>query len=374
MMKKVKTVLKYTLGIIFSILVGVAVGLAFSELRAASQFDNYFFIVELAFAFIVAYFANIIVHEGGHLVCGLLSGYGFSSFRIGSLMLVKIDGKLCFRSFSIAGTGGQCLMTPPTATDGRAHVVLYNLGGVIFNMIFSVISMVVFLLYRDIPFVSATLLIFSLLSIFLALTNGIPMKVGGISNDGMNAISLTKDSRAADAFFNQLRMNEAQIRGIRLSDMPKEWFDIPNDADMRNVTFATIGVFRANRTMDSGDIVTAEREINALLRSGWGIPDLYKNLLKCDLIVCRLLNGTATDISDLLTPDLLKLMKAMKTFPSIIRTEYAISRLVNKNDEQTAKIMARFEAVAKKYPFSADLESEREMIKKIDDKAGQSAK
>ena len=93
-MKKVKTVLKYTLGIIFSILVGVAVGLAFSELRAASQFDNYFFIVELAFAFIVAYFANIIVHEGGHLVCGLLSGYGFSSFRIGSLMLVKIDGKL----------------------------------------------------------------------------------------------------------------------------------------------------------------------------------------------------------------------------------------------------------------------------------------
>ena len=372
-MKKGKTVLKYTIGIIFSILVGVAVGLAFSELRAASQFDNYFFIVELAFAFIVAYFANIIVHEGGHLICGLLSGYGFSSFRIGSLMLVKIDGKLCFRSFSIAGTGGQCLMTPPTATDGRAHVVLYNLGGVIFNMIFSVISMVVFLLYRDIPFVSATLLIFSLLSILLALTNGIPMKVGGISNDGMNAISLTKDSRAAEAFFNQLRMNEAQIRGIRLSDMPREWFDIPNDADMRNVTFATIGVFRANRTMDGGDTVTAEREINALLRSGWGIPDLYKNLLKCDLIVCRLLNGTATDVSDLLTPDLTKLMKAMKTFPSILRTEYAIARLMNKNNEQTAKIMARFEAVAKKYPFSADLESERELLKKIDDKAGQNA-
>ena len=189
----------------------------------------------------------------------------------------------------------------------------------------------------------------------------------------MNAISLTKDSRATEAFFNQLRMNEAQIRGIRLSDMPREWFDIPNDADMRNVTFATIGVFRANRTMDSGDTVTAEREINALLRSGWGIPDLYKNLLKCDLIVCRLLNGTATDISDLLTPDLLKLMKSMKSFPAVIRTEYAIARLVNKNDEETSKIMARFESVAKKYPFCADLESERENIKKIDDKAGQSA-
>ena len=371
MMKKLKNILKSILRVLFSVLIGFAAGLVFSELRSASHFDSAFFIVELALALVVAYFANIIVHEGGHLVCGLLSGYGFSSFRIGSLMLVKIDGKLCIRSFSIAGTGGQCLMTPPASRDGMAPVVLYNLGGVIFNLIFSVISMVIFLFYRDIPFLSATLLIFSLLSIVFALTNGIPMKVGGIANDGMNAISLTKDSRAAEAFFNQLRMNEAQIRGIRLSDMPREWFDIPNDADMRNVTFATIGVFRANRTMDSGDTITAEREINALLRSGWGIPDLYKNLLKCDLIVCRLLNGTATDISDILTPDLTKLMKTMKTFPSILRTEYAIAKMVNKDDEESAKILARFESVARKYPFSADLESERELLKKIDDKAGQ---
>ena len=373
-MKKVKTIMKSALRVLVSVLIGVAAGLVFSELRSASRFDGYLFILELAVAFVIAYFANIIIHEGGHLVCGLISGYGFSSFRIGSIMLVKIDGKLCLRSFSIAGTGGQCLMTPPTSTNGRAPVVLYNLGGVIFNMIFAIISMVLFLLNRDVPFLSATLLVFDILSVFFAQTNGIPMKVGGIANDGMNAISLTKDSRAADAFFNQLRMNEAQIRGIRLSDMPREWFDIPNDADMRNVTFATIGVFRANRTMDSGDTTTAEREINALLRSGWGIPDLYKNLLKCDLIVCRLLGGTTTDVSDLLTPDLLKFMKAMKSFPSVIRTEYAIARLVNKNDEESDKIIARFEAGSKKYPFSADLESERELMKKIDDKAGQSAK
>ena len=372
-MKKLKSAFQKLIGIILAILVGVVIGIAFTELKSTSHFEGYMFLLETAVALIVAFYLSVIFHEGGHLVCGLISGYGFSSFRIGSLMLVKIDGKLRLRSFSIAGTGGQCLMTPPDSTDGERPVVLYNLGGVIFNMISAVISMTLYMLHRDIPFASATLLVFALLSIFLALTNGIPMNVGGIANDGMNAISLTKDSRAAEAFFNQLRMNEAQLRGIRPSDMPREWFDIPNDADMRNVTFATIGVFRANRTMNGGDTVTAEREINALLRSGWNIPDLYKNLLKCDLIVCRLLNGTATDVSDLLTPDLLKLMKSMKSFPSIIRTEYAIARLVNKNDEETAKVIARFETVAKKYPFSADLESERELMKKIDDKAGQNA-
>ena len=94
MMKKVKNILKSSLGVILSVLLGLAVGLAFSELRFSSHFEGYLFIVELAVAFIIAYFANIIVHEGGHLVCGLVSGYGFSSFRIGNIMLVKIDGRL----------------------------------------------------------------------------------------------------------------------------------------------------------------------------------------------------------------------------------------------------------------------------------------
>jgi hypothetical protein len=373
-MRKLKKILISLGGVILSVTVGIAIGLAFSELRYSSRFDGHLFFLEIAVALFLAYFANIIIHEGGHLVCGLISGYDFSSFRIGSIMVVKIDGKLRLRSFSIAGTGGQCLMLPPASTDGRAGVFIYNFGGVIFNVVFAVFSMVLFLLNRDVPFLSATLLIFSLLSIFFALTNGIPMKVGGISNDGMNAISLTKDSRAAEAFFNQLRMNEAQIRGIRLSDMPREWFDIPNDADMRNITFATIGVFRANRTMDRGDTITAEREINALLHSGWNIIDLHKNLLVCDLICCRLINGTDTDINSLITPELTKVMKAMKKFPAVIRTEYAIARLLNKNDSEAAKIMKRFETVAKSYPYVADLESERKVIEKIDDKAGQSAK
>jgi uncharacterized protein YpiB (UPF0302 family) len=67
-------------------------------------------------------------------------------------------------------------------------------------------------------------------------------------------------------------------------------------------------------------------------------------------------------------------MKAMKKFPAVIRTEYAIARLLNKNDSEAAKIMKRFETVAKSYPYVADLESERKVIEKIDDKAGQSAK
>jgi len=45
---------------------------------------------------VLGIFLQIIVHELGHLICGLLSGYKFVSFRIGSRMLIKIRGKYCF--------------------------------------------------------------------------------------------------------------------------------------------------------------------------------------------------------------------------------------------------------------------------------------
>ena len=51
----------------------------------------------LAAAFLAAILAQVILHEAGHLVCGLLSGYRFSSFRVGNLMWVKADGHLRLR-------------------------------------------------------------------------------------------------------------------------------------------------------------------------------------------------------------------------------------------------------------------------------------
>ena len=49
---------------------------------------------------------QVIIHEAGHLVFGLLTGYRFLSFRVFSLMLVREEEKLRFRRYSLAGTGG----------------------------------------------------------------------------------------------------------------------------------------------------------------------------------------------------------------------------------------------------------------------------
>ena len=86
-----------------------------------------------------ALFLQIIIHEAGHLVFGLLTGYRFISFRVSSFMWMKDSDRIRFKRLSVAGTGGQCLMAPPELKDGKMPVQLYNYGGAIMNLIASAV-------------------------------------------------------------------------------------------------------------------------------------------------------------------------------------------------------------------------------------------
>src|SRR5690554_327560 len=43
---------------------------------------------------VVSFFLQVIVHEGGHLVAGLLSAHSFSMFKLLSFIWVKESGKV----------------------------------------------------------------------------------------------------------------------------------------------------------------------------------------------------------------------------------------------------------------------------------------
>ena len=71
-------------------------------------------IIFLFIAGVIAFILQVIVHEAGHLVFGLLSGYKFISFRVFDFKIIKDEnGKLKIRFERLAGTGGQCLMRAP---------------------------------------------------------------------------------------------------------------------------------------------------------------------------------------------------------------------------------------------------------------------
>ena len=355
---------------ILSAILTLAFVLLLGILFFSALFSGFFTNLDIAIVglgLILSIFVSITVHEGGHLVFGLASGYKFSSFRIAGLMILKRDGKLRIRTMSIAGTGGQCLMLPPEPNaNGKIPVTLYNLGGVIANLVLCALFALGYALSLRHIVVAYVFLLSAIISMLMAVTNGIPLHVGGIANDGMNACYLSKNPISAIAFRNQLLMNAAQGEGVRISEMPDEWFVLPDGADMQNLHCASIAVFATGRALDRGDTEAAEREISALLNSGYNIIGLHRALLVCDLIYCRLVNQPGSNISHLLSADVKKVMKAMRTYPAIIRTEFAIAYIANNDEKKATEIKAFFEKATVKFPYPQEIENERLLISKVE--------
>ena len=361
----------------FFVLIGAVCGVLmahFAEQNAtegSSLWDGLLPLVVLFVGMFVGMYLQLIIHEAGHLVFGLLSGYRFSSFRIGSFMLLKENDKFVIKKLTLAGTGGQCLMVPPPMRDGRIPVILFNLGGSLMNLIVSAIFLIVYLLIPSGTIISFICLIMLLIGVAIALMNGIPLRLGTVDNDGYNALSLGKDPDAMRAFWLQLKVNEQIAKGVRLKDMPDEWFTVPTDEAMRNSIVAAQGVFATNRLMDQQRFEEADQLIAHLLQIDSGIVGLHRSLMICDRMYCEMISNNRKEILDeMLTKEQTNFMKAMKKFPSMIRTEYVYSLLALKDEIKAKKARALFEKVAKTYPYPSDIQSDRELIEIADNIAG----
>ena len=371
-----KSVKGHLISICFFAAIGVILGLSMISFvewqlpEGISSGEKIFRLCATLVFLYVAVMIHIVLHEAGHLVFGLMSGYHFSSFRIGSHMLMKENGKMVHRKLKIAGTGGQCLMSPPEMVDGKFPVVLYNLGGSIVNLVVTAMVIPVFGAIDKGSIFALFFFLFIAMGAITGLSNGIPLRTNTIDNDGYNAISLSKSREAMRAFWIQMKVNEQLTKGLRVKDMPDEWFEVPSDEAMKNSMVATIGVYAANRLMDQHRFDEAETLMNHLLDIESGIVALHRNLIICDLVYLELIGQNRSDkLETLYSKELKKFIKAMKTFPSVIRTEYAYALLVEKDQGKAAKAMEVFEKVAKTYPYPNDINSERELIQTAEEKA-----
>ncbi len=363
--QSLKSAAPILVGVLAGALIGVGFAVQMDKISSAGTSSDSI-LSEFAILLLSIYggsLLHIIIHEAGHLVFGLLSGYRFSSFRIGSLMLAKEDGRLRFRTLSLAGTGGQCLMAPPEPVDGKVPVMLYNFGGAIMNTLFSFMALGLYFSLGDGRPIAAVCMIFALIGFLLAALNGIPMRAGLVDNDGKNAISIAKNPEAMRAFYLQMKIAEKTAENVRLKDMPAEWFAVDPDADMQNSMVATMAVFAANRLFDEHRFEEADALMEKLVAGKNAVSGVHRSLLVCDRIYCALISEAPSEtIEAMLTKEQKKFMRSMKDFPSVLRTEYALAKSGGKGEVQEEAIRKRFEKIAKRYPYSGEIESERELM------------
>lgn len=209
--------------------------------------DKILGIAWMLLAALLAAVLNIVIHEGGHLVAGLLTGYKFVSFRFFNWTLIRKDGRLQWRNFELEGTGGQCLMAPPDKPLEEIDTRWYNAGGVLANAVITLIA-IVLIWSLDLPsWLNILLGMMALFGLFGALTNGIPMKLGGVANDGYNLLQLEKDLPAKQSFCNVLEFNARNQGGEMYSQMPERLFNIPDPIDWKNPMHAVTVLASATR-------------------------------------------------------------------------------------------------------------------------------
>lgn len=310
----------------------------------------------------VIFFLEIVLHEAGHLVFGLLTGYGFVSFRVGSLMLLKNEQGWRVRKFRLGGTGGQCLLDPPPIVDGKMPHVLYNLGGVIVNLIAAVVCFGCTFLCEDGTLVHALLVTAACVGLLFALTNGLPVPMEQ-ANDGRNALDLGKEPEALTAFRTQLVVNKLNVNGMRLKDMPAEYFVWPGQESRSNVLIAGIAILCANRLLDGHRFGECAARLDEMLADEpEKLPGMFRKLLLNDRIYLHLLEGESEIAQQLMTKEQLKFMRVMNGQLPIHRTAYAYALLAEGNSANAERALEEFEKAAKNYPHEQEIASERELI------------
>lgn len=347
---------------------GICGGLIGRSILSSTEEDRPFGVLLLIvagviFAVYAALILQMAIHEAGHLIFGLLSGYRFSSFRVFNVMWIKQEGKIRCKRFSLAGTGGQCLMSPPDLVDGKLPVILYNLGGSLLNLLSAALFFGLYFLFSSVPVLSATMLMLCVMGIITALQNGIPMSMGMVNNDGYNAFSLTKDPEAMRAFWIQMKVNEATTRGVRVKDMPAEWFILPSDEAMQNSMVSAVGVLACNRLIEEKKFKEADALMERMLEMESGMVGLHRNLMVCDRLYVELITQCRPErLETMLSKEQKVFMKQMKQYPTVIRTEYVYALLYEKNTAKAQQLLSQFEARAKTYPYPSEMVAERELM------------
>ena len=322
---------------------------------------------------ILAVFMQIILHEAGHLVFGLATGYRFVSFRVGNITLIKDKGRFRFKRFSISGTGGQCLLSPPDRPYRQLPYFWYNAGGVLINLLTAIIALVLWIMFPEAPMaLHMFLLLFFICGFFLALMNGIPMKMSGITNDAYNLIFMYKDPESRKYLAQQLSINAALMTGTRLKDMPETWFPDDEITDYSNTFQVSAKAAYGSLHIDRGDFEAAEKVFRELMQHEGEIAGLFVKEISCELLFLELAGARRKEEIERLYSDKLKgyALRYKNMMSSKQRLLCALALYYDNQPEKAKEIYGKVARNQDRYLQQGEVIADLEIMEKMLREAG----
>lgn len=326
-------------------------------------------IVLLGAAWYISFASAVIVHEFGHLIFGLLTGYTFAAIGFGHHLFLRRDGRVRRFVYKLPGALGFCAMEVPDMKDGSFPFALYLSGGAFGNTFLALVCIFAFLsgIGSGILFFPHAFLFPAFVNAYSAIVSILPIKTKLLNTDGKQLFDLLKHKNMRKSFWICEKISAAQYRGIKFEDIPSEWFNETDDT--RSVYAASI---RAVRLLARAETESEPKEVCALiekeLSENNALSGIAKGLLTCMRIYYESIGERdAGTLKKLLTQTQIDFMKRMKNMPSAIQSEYAYTLLVEKDVREASRIKVRLEKISKKYPFPAEIDTAKKLIARADE-------
>lgn len=352
MKQALKLVGMFLIGILLGVMVSGAGIALFTDMTLAAFFGKLFrlhiaevigFPLLFICFFLITLFLQVTLHEAGHLICGLASGYRFVSFRIFNFTWIRKDGKWVLKRFSVAGTGGQCLLAPPDRPEEEIPVCGYNMGGVMMNILTALVALEFLLWMEDLPFMLSVFLVFwVIIGLFLGVTNGVPMKLGGIGNDAYTLRLLRHNPATKHALILQLRINALIQEGMRPKDMPEEWFkqDVAT-IDYKDILQATVGLMNVSRLLDREEWEDAYRLLEDVKSHSSELIGILQQETDAELLFTALVTGRMERAGELATDKLLRYIHLYSRVSSSKQRQLFALALYQEHDREKAETIYR---------------------------------
>lgn len=299
-------------------------------------------------------FLSTLLHECGHLVMGLLSGYEFAAFRVGRLEVSSQNGRLALRRIEVPVAAGQCAMFPPK--DGSLRFAGFLAGGVLVNLLCAAAGFAVAASGLRSPVIVVAGFYLFVVNAHALLLNAIPWK--SLNNDGMKLYMLSRYPEER-AYYMRL-MQFDNYRGMRLTKMPDALFEPVPEEDLKLAYGGMCAVNNFSRFVDQMDLESALTLGEILLEKGKRLG-MHRGGVAIDLLYCELVGQNRPEVIEYLENEL-------KNYPTAYqpivkeRIDYVCALLKRNNPTEAWMAATAFEKQAAKYPDKWVLENERELM------------
>ena len=354
-----------------SLIIGVILGLSIVEAFGGelSWWQLAGRLLEGVFLILFAFVAQVVIHEAGHMVAGILRGWSFMSFMILGFVVSRREGRFHWSRFAIPGVGGQCLMIPPKEGDTDFGIAFYNAGGVLLNLFVMLVSICLFAVgHASFPWAVNVLLVsLSCLGLLFALINGIPSSQSGIPNDGKNIVNLRRDSFSTHVFLATMQIMGKLQQGCSVDKVMDGYLTDGVEIDFSNPIHVMAANFDVSLAVARFDFDKAHSFFKKIDAESSKIVSIYRKEFLYEKVFLNLVDPRdGVDVGFLIDSDTLKYFEMQTLFrPTALRVKYAFARLYECDEAKAAIIYQQFQKACQKYHVQGEVLSEKKLVEYV---------